>query len=81
VSWTQFLNNDNWPDWRDMPPRWRILIVVFAVVWLALSLCGLPSLIVHCAPVGLLLLLARLLDIGGVAGGRSGQPPRLAVLG
>ena len=34
------MNNDNWPVWRDMPPRWRILIVAFGVVWLALSLCG-----------------------------------------
>jgi hypothetical protein len=34
------MNNDNWPVWRDMPPRWRILIVAFAVVWPALSLCG-----------------------------------------
>jgi hypothetical protein len=34
------MNNDNWPEWRDMSPRWRILIVA---LWLALSLCSLPS--------------------------------------
>jgi hypothetical protein len=50
------MNNDTWPDWRDMPPPWRILIVVFVVVGLALSLCGLPS---HCTGP---LCLARLWD-------------------
>jgi hypothetical protein len=52
------MNNDynNWNEWRNMPPRWRILIAVFVVVWTALALCGLPS---HCTSS---VCIARLWD-------------------
>jgi hypothetical protein len=37
------MNDDNGFDWRFMPLRWRILIVVGTVLWIAMTFCDLPS--------------------------------------
>jgi hypothetical protein len=50
------MNDDNGFYWRALALRWRILIVVFIVVWVAMALCGLPS---HCSSP---LCIARLWD-------------------
>ena len=50
------MNNDDGYDWRSIPLRWRLQIVVGIVGWIALCLCGLPS---HCAGP---LCIARLWD-------------------
>jgi hypothetical protein len=50
------MNDDNGIDWRFIPLRSRILIVVGIVVFAAMAACGLPS---HCAGA---LCVARLWD-------------------
>jgi hypothetical protein len=40
------MNDDNGIDWRFIPTRSRILIVVGIVLFVAMAACGLPS---HCA--------------------------------